>query len=323
MARLAGYIGATGVELAMVSRYRGQIKLDEHRRYTTASYRSFDQILKSYLNRSSGTFDLACFGAAGLVRNGVVGLTNHTWTIGESDLIERHGFRKVSLMNNIEAAAYGLVHLSSDNLFQLSSNSGKVEGNFALLSAGTGLGEAIVYSNGDSLIARASEGGHADFAPGNQQESELWAYLYSELGRVTVEDVVSRGGLERIFNFFKDTEEGELPGWFKSSNDPANAIIEQALSGKDETAVQAVELQVDCLATEAANLALKGMSTGGVYLAGSLPNEIIPLLDKGRFMERFVRPGKMEEFLSRIPVSVIINENTPLLGAATVALDLK
>ena len=150
----------------------------------------------------------------------------------------------------------------------------------------------------------------------------MWEYLYSSNEFVETEDIVSLSGLERIFLFMLERERKTKPDWFKKAKDKPSKLIEMALSGKDETAVQTMDLFVDCYATEAANLALKGMTLGGIFLGGYIAPQILPFLDKGRFMERFVQKGKMETFLSRMPVSLIIEDKTALIGAGVIAASL-
>jgi len=165
-------------------------------------------------------------------------------------------------------------------------------------------------------------GGHTDFAPTNQTEIELWGYIYSGKGRVEVEDVLSHAGLETIYLFVSDSA-GLVPAeWFEHADQRYLAIIEMALAGNDEQAVRALDIFIDCYASEAANLALKGMTLGGVFIGGTIAPRILTALDKGRFMERFVKRGKMESILAKIPVGVIIEEKAPLIGAADMVLRL-
>jgi len=199
---------------------------------------------------------------------------------------------------------------------------GGENGNIGLIAAGSGLGEALIYHTGDEINQYASEGGHADFAPGNQIEVELWEYLYSELGYVEAEDVISRRGLERIFNFLVDTHGGVRCDWFDQAKNRAMAVIEKALSGEDKTAVRTLDIFIDCYASEAANLALKGMTLGGIYIGGLLAPQIITAFDQGKFMRRFVKRGKMESLLARMPVGVIIEPKTALIGAAGMSTKL-
>jgi glucokinase len=149
---------------------------------------------------------------------------------------------------------------------------------------------------------------------------ELWEYLYSELGHVEVEDVLSLTGLERIYNFVVDSRGKPPAPWFDKAVDKGAMLVEKALSGKDADAIETLDIFVDCYASEAANLALKGMTLGGIFIGGLIGPQIITLLDQGKFMQRFIKRGKMESLLARMPVSIIIEEKTALMGAGTVAL---
>ncbi len=191
-----------------------------------------------------------------------------------------------------------------------------------LVAAGTGLGEAMIFFDGVRHRPYASEGGHVDFAPGTQLETELWEFLYSNQGYVEAEDVISLTGLEKIYHFMLAVNRATKADWYKKTRDKPGKIIEKALAGEDEIAVKTLDMFIDCYASEAGNLALKGMTLGGVYLSGVVGPRIITALEKGKFMERFVKKGKMASLLSNIPVGLIIEEKTALLGAASVAVDI-
>jgi glucokinase len=249
--------------------------------------------------------------------------TNLPWKLSSKILEEKFSIARVKLVNDVVATAHGLTQLSSDKFFTINDGKKEAAGNIGLIAAGTGLGEALIYTDGTNNYPYASEGGHADFAPGNQMEAELWGYIYSEAGHVEAEDVLSLSGLERIYNFLVDTQGAKRAEWFDKSDDCAPTILEMALAGRDETASQAVEIFIDCYASEAGNLALMGMTLGGIYVGGMIAPRIITLLDKGRFMRRFIKRGKMEDLLARMPVGIIIDNNTPLLGAAGICQDMK
>ncbi len=319
---LVGYISGSSVELARVSERKDGIRLVSQSLFDASKFTSFDSILRLYLRKTRAEFTTACFGVAGPVIGETVSTTKLAWRISSADLKRDYGFRKVRLVNDVVASAYGISQLEPDKIYMINAGIEDAKGNLGLISAGAGLGEAIIYVDSGKQRPIASEGGHADFAPANQLETELWQYFYSELGRVEVEDVVSFRGLESIFNFLVDTQSGKRATWLDDTDDRAAKIIEMALAGKDETALRALDIFVDCYASEAANLALKGMTLGGIYIGGLIAPGIVTVLDRGRFMRRFVKRGKMETMLSQIPVGVIIEERTPLLGAAALGMTL-
>ncbi|MEW6051151.1 MAG: glucokinase [Candidatus Zixiibacteriota bacterium] len=317
---IAGYISGTRVDLARVKERDGSVVLTGQASFISKNFSNLESILNLYLKKNKEDISFACFGVAGPVINNEVTTTNLPWHIRASAVESRFSIGRVKLLNDIVATAYGLMELKPDRFFVINEGLRPDHGNLGLIAAGSGLGEALIYRDQDSFTPYASEGGHADFAPGSQLEVELWEYIYSERGQVEVEDVISLGGLERIYNFGLDSRGLTPAGWFEKADDKAGAIIEQALSGRDEHAGRALDLFIDCYASEAANLALKGMTLGGIYIGGLIAPQIITALDKGRFMERFVKRGKMEALLARMPVGVIIEEKTALLGAAAVAV---
>ncbi len=319
---LAGFIGGSTVDLAQVHEEQGKIRLLQHRSYVSRSFSDLDAILKLYLRKSKITFSAACLGVAGPVIRNEVSTTNLPWHITGHGIEKAFSLNQVKLINDVVATAYGLSELSSDRFFTINRGARSKDSNLGVIAAGSGLGEALIYRDGNTLHPYASEGGHADFAPGSQLEAELREYVYAEQNPVEAEDIVSLPGLERIFNFLVDMHGCKRGAWFEKADDRPAAIIERGLSDKDATASHALDVFIDCYASEAANLALKGMTLGGVYLGGVIAPQIITALDKGRFMERFVKRGKMETMLAAMPVYVIIEEKAPLLGAARVALGL-
>ncbi|MBN1211530.1 MAG: glucokinase [candidate division Zixibacteria bacterium] len=321
-ARIAGYISGNTVEIAKVREKKSQIELYEIESYNSKQFSNFKAILNLYLKHNTDKLSKACFGVAGPVIQNQVDTTNLPWHIIGEKIESDFSFKRVKLVNDIVATAHGLSQLGADKFFTINRGRKGENGNIGLIAAGTGLGEALIYSDGTRAYPYASEGGHADFAPGNQLEAELWAYLYSEQGHVEVEDIVSLSGLERIFNFLAENHGWKKTKWYEESSDRPSDILETALQGKDQKAVETLDVFIDCYASEAANLALKGMTLGGIYIGGLIAPQIITALDKGRFMERFVKKGKMESLLAKMPVGIIIEEKTPLQGAARIALDL-
>ena len=319
---LAGYVTGESVHLTRVKRRHGELHLLQRQSFTNRDFSDLESILRLYLKSGQDQPLFACFGVAGPVIGGRVSATNIPWHISAAEITEQFSLKRVKLINDLVAAAHGLSELGPDKFYTINEGTRLLEGNIGLIAAGTGLGEAIIYTDGKTHFPYASEGGHAGFAPGNQLETELWEYLYSRAGEVEVENIVSLGGLEAISRFLADTQGSEPIPQPEDGNGHAHRILELALSGENETAVKTLDIFIDCYASEAANLALKGMTLGGIYLGGLVAPQIMTALDKGRFMERFVKGGKMESLLTRIPVRLIIEDKTALLGAAAVALRL-
>lgn len=316
MELLAGYISASSVELArVVSAVKGPILHDAHT-FSSSDYTDFETVYRQYAKKTKRKFTHVCLGVAGPVINNEVKTTNLPWRIGAAEMAATFGLTGVRLVNDVVATAHGIPLLGSDKFFEINAGLAVDHGNLGLIAAGSGLGQALIYRENGHTHPVPSEGGHTDFAPGNEVEMELWEYLFAERGQVEVEDVLSYAGLVSIFEFILEQERKTPPVWFRSSEDKSIDIIERAISGKDGVAVRSLELFLDCYASEAANLALKGMTLGGIYIGGVIAPQIVTALDRARFMDRFIKKGKMESLLASIPVGIIIEEKTALIGAA-------
>ena len=223
------------------------------------------------------------------------------------------------LINDVEANAWGVSALRPEEIVSLNKINATDDGNRAVIAAGTGLGEAGMYWDGTRHHIFACEGGHADFAPRNELEIDLFRYLGLRFGHVSWERIVSGPGLLNVFNFLRDTGRGSEPKWLHDkmlSTDPAAAISSAAIEGQCGLCEQALDLFVSVYAAEAGNLALKIMATGGVYIGGGIAPKILPKLAGPLFMQAFIGKGRMQPLLESMPVHVIINDNIALLGAA-------
>lgn len=319
---IGGYITATTTDLAGVVVHDGKPHLVNHRRFANKEFSDFDSVLSLYLRKTKGERKVACFGVAGPVINNRVTATNIPWKINGNDIAKNYPFQKVTIINDLVATAHGLFQLGEDRIFEINRGKKIKNGNMGLIAAGTGLGQALLFFDGTRYCPYASEGGHVDFSPGSQIETELWEYLYSHQGYVEAEDVISLSGLDKIYHFMLAAHRATKADWYKKARDKSGKLIEMALSGQDEMAVRTLDMFVDCYASEAANVALVGMTLGGMYLGGLIAPQIMTFLDKGRFMERFVKKGKMGALLSNIPIGLILDEKAALLGAASVAAEM-
>lgn len=320
---IAGYVTANITHLGGVIKQDDRPQIVNYESFANDDYSGFDSILSLYLRKNKRDRETACFGVAGPVIKNVVTTTNLPWVINGEDIKAKYEFDKVTIVNDIVASAKGMFFLKEENFFTINKGVKVENGNFGLISPGAGLGEGLVFYDGEKYCPYASEGGHVGFSPGSQLEIELWEFLYSLKGYVEAEDIISLRGLINIYEFTLMHNRATKADWFKKANDKQSDIIEMALSGKDEIAVKSLDLFVDCFAHEAANLALKGTTLSGIYLGGLIVPKIIPLLDKGRFMEKFVHKGKMENFLANTPVYVIIDDRTALLGAGSIAVGIE
>lgn len=319
---IAGYVTATTTDLARVLERKGDVYLADRATFKNKDFSDFESILNLYLRRFKLKVGAACLGVAGPVINNEVKTTNFPWHLKGRALEDRFTLRQCRIVNDLVATAQGLFALHKDKFFTINEGNRARQGNIGLLAAGTGLGEALVLYAGDRYIPYASEGGHANFTPCNQIEAELWAYIYAQQEHVEVEDVISFTGIETIYRFMLEHERATMTDWFKKARDKPAAIIENALSGVDPVAVKALDLLIDCFASELSNLALKGMTLGGIYLGGKVAPSVITAVDRSRFMQRFAKSSKMKTLLNDIPVGVILDHKTALLGAASMVLEL-
>ncbi len=319
---LAGDIGGTKVNLASFVVDDGRLTMVSSATFPSRDHASLAEIVRQFIHPLDHPVETACFGVAGPIRNGRVHLTNLSWIIDEEELGRALGFKRVFLMNDLQANAYGIAALQPEDLIELNRGSDASGGNIAIISAGTGLGEAGLHCCGHRFISIASEGGHSDFAPRTDLDIELLRYLRDRFGQVSWEHVLSGPGFYHIYQFLRDTGRGEEPAWlteeFKTI-DPPIAITRAGLAERCDLCVQTLDLFVNYYGAEAANLALKFLSTGGLYVGGGIAPKIISRIADGRFMRSFIGQGRMKDLLASIRVRVIMNDKTALLGAARYA----
>ncbi len=315
---LAGDVGGTKSSLMLFEINNGQLTIFQEGVYTTKNYKSFTALARSFLGKKFPTIDGVCLGVAGPVNMGKVQGTNFPWEITIDEIRKGLQVKWVSLLNDMEANAYGLAALQRKDLEVLKAGS-DIDGNAAIISSGTGLGEAGLYWYGARYHPFATEGGHCDFSPRNDLDIELWRFLHKKYGHVSWERLVSGPGICDIHDFLRRLRKQPEPfGFFKETvkEDRAKIITAAALKGSDPICTETLELYVRYLAAEAAQLALKTKATGGVYIGGGIVPKILRGIDKELFHKNFVQSGRMNPLLELIPVTVVLNENTALLGAA-------
>jgi glucokinase len=283
-----------------------------------------ENIVDRFLKSHPAPVFSACFGIAGPVINGRCKTTNLPWVVSENLMKRRFHWRHVRLLNDLAAAALAVPLLRPSELVFLNKGIIEKKGNLALLSPGTGLGQAMMAYRDGEYVPLSSEGGHVSFSPTTEGEVELWRYLREKFGHVSVERVLSGPGLVNIYSWLRDSGRFEEPLWLKElmrQGDPAKAISENALRKEQALCVESLRLYVSMLGNVAGNLALTSMAVGGVYLGGGIPPKILPALKQGSFMKAFMAKGRFAAFLSRVPVRVILNDKASLLGAAQAAFD--
>ena len=319
---LAGDIGGTNSRIAFFQVQNGHPTMVREQVYPSREHRGLDEIVLQFLGNDTTKIEAACFGVAGPVRNGRVEASNLPWLIDQSTLAKELKLPSTFLINDLEANAWGIAALSENDLVALNRVKSPPVGNRAVIAAGTGLGEAGMYWDGAKYHAFACEGGHCDFAPTNELELDLLRYLHTRFGHVSYERIVSGPGLVNVFNFLRDTKRAQEPSWLADEimhSDPGAAISRAALSGKSDLAVQALDLWVSIYGAEAGNLALKLLATGGVFLGGGIAPKVVSRLVGPLFMNAFVSKGRMQRLLESMPVAVITNDKTALMGAALCA----
>jgi glucokinase len=325
---LAGDIGGTHARLSYYrqghNRDGGNFTSVHENVFASKEFRGLDEIVLKFVSETGVHPSIASFGIAGPVRNGRVETSNLPWVVESSRLAQKLHLDSVNLINDLEAQAWGIECLEPSDtvgLNQVAPSQSALTGNQAVIAAGTGLGEAGLIRDGEHQHIFACEGGHCDFAPRNELEIELLRYLLTRFGHVSYERIVSGPGLVNVYLFLKDTHRGREsePQWLRdeiAAGDPAAAISQAAVSAKAPLAEQALDLWISIYGAEAGNMALKVLASGGVFLAGGIAPKILPKLAGPLFMQAFLSKGRMQPLLEAIPVRVITNEKTGLLGAA-------
>lgn len=319
---LAGDIGGTNTRLALFDGSATKPAVIAIEVFPSKGHAGPEEILREFRAKHPDGIEAASFGIAGPVRNGRSQTPNLPWVVDSASMAQVLGLASVDLLNDLEANAHGIAVLGPDDLAMLHPGSPEACGNRALISAGTGLGEAGLLAEGDIYRPYPSEGGHCDFAPRNETEIHLLQYLMTRFGHVSFERVLSGPGLYNIYQFFRDTGRAEEPPWLAEElreRDPSSAISQHGLKGECDLCVMTLDLFVSFYGAEAGNLALKAMATGGLFIGGGIAPKILPKLREPGFLKAFTDKGRVSAVLEAIPVSVILNDKTALLGAARVA----
>jgi len=318
---LAGDIGGTKVNLAFFDVAGGRLVPGPAGTFPSQQYPSFEQLVHEFVSAHKLHVTQAAFGVAGPVKHGRAQLTNVAWAVDSATLNRSLG-ASVWLLNDLEATAYGIAALDPHDFVVLNCGDKQATGNAAVIAAGTGLGESGLFWDGQRHLAWACEGGHAEFSPRTDLDVELLKYLRAQFGRVSWERVLSGPGLFSIYKFLRDTNRADEPAWLAAElaqGDPPAVISQVALDGRAEICVKALDLFVTYYGAEASNLALKMLATAGVYVGGGIAPKIINKLRDGTFMKAFIFGGRLSALLAAMPVKVIMNDKTALLGAARMA----
>ncbi len=325
---LAGDIGGTKAILALYPTDGDARAPRIQQRYPSREFSSLARLLEAFLAEHDVSVDAACLAVAGPVVAGKAEATNLSWVVTEQGLRAHLGDIPLRLVNDLQATAYAIPLLQPNDLHTLHAGEPEREGALAVIAPGTGLGEAYLVWDGSQYRAYASEGGHADFAPRDELEMALLRFLMRRMDHVSYERVCSGVGIPNLYAFLKESGYAPEPPWLADqllqADDPTPVIVTAALKQDPPCALcsATLDLFVSILGAEAGNLAMKVLSTGGVYVAGGIPPRILEALGHGQFMKSFIRKGRLADRLVRMPVHVVLNPNTALMGAARYGFDL-
>jgi len=317
---LAGDIGGTKTKLAVFSTESGpRVPLAEAT-FPSADYASLETLVRQFMSQVNFPIDRASFGVAGPVVTGRATITNLPWVMDEQQLRKSLNLSSVSLLNDLAAIAHGIAILQPDEVHRLHTGKPVLHGNIAIVAPGTGLGEAFLTWDGSRYRPHTSEGGHSSFAPADDLEIDLLRYLRTRLSHVSYERVCSGKGIPNIYNFLKSINYAPEPPSVKeriaTADDINPIIVDTALDGTSELSVATLNMFVSILGSEAGNLALKVISTAGVYLGGGIPPRILSFLEDERFLKAFRSKGRLVKLLEQMPIHVILNPSIALFGAA-------
>jgi glucokinase len=316
---ISGDIGGTKTRLARVTVNGSRVEVVHEQTYPSREFADFADVLADFMSLGDQAEE-AAFGIAGQIHGRVAHTTNLDWVIDAAALEARFGFRRISLLNDLEATAWGIAALAESDVLTLHGGQAGTRGNVAVIAAGTGLGEAGLYWDGQRHSPYATEGGHASFSPSNPEEFALLRHLQQRYGHVSWERIVSGMGIVNLYTFLSEYRQVAVPDWLAEemrTGDAAAAI--SGAAARDSICEETMQWFVRLYGAEAGNLALKSMSRGGLYIGGGIAPKILPRLQSGDFISAFLDKGRMRHLLEAMPVKVILNDRTALFGPALFA----
>ncbi len=333
---ISGDIGGTKTLLQAAELKDGSMRVRSERRYASREYGSFSDVLKNFMEQVARdgvvitpACTAACFAVAGPIEQGKVSLTNLPWVMDSAAIAQEFSIPSVKLINDFTAVALGIEVLQAHDLVVLQQGKPRDGEMRVALGAGTGMGVAWLIWQGDRYVPSASEAGHMDFAPADELQDRLLKYLRGKLGHVSVERILSGSGLTNVFNFLqsdrsanpksdRQADGGNTSGSVQIDlqGDGAAQVSDLAFKHNDAIAVKAMDLFVEIYGAYAGNLALTGLTRGGVYVAGGIAPKIIDKLREGGFIRGFRNKGRFAPLMEDIPVQVVANSKAGLLGAA-------
>ncbi len=314
---LAGDIGGTKTNLGLFDEQQGSLVKVTDKRYASAEHKGLEEIVKDFVDTTKAKVTAASFGIAGPIVDNRVHTGNLPWVIDGATMAKQLGLERVRLLNDLEATAHGISVMKSSDLDVIYPGVPAPQAHRAVIAAGTGLGEAILFWDGTRHMPMATEGGHADFAPHTNQQADLWKYIKSRGEFASAEMVLSGRGFKTIHGFLSPTT--RHPSFDDPAADPAREITRQGLEGTCHVCVDTLELWVEIYGSEAGNLAVRSVARGGIFVAGGIALKILPKLKDGRFAAAVQDKEKMAYFLEQVSIQVVLDEECPLKGAAYAA----
>jgi glucokinase len=320
---LAGDVGGTKTDLALFERHENRLTELRSHRFESQRYPDLVSMIREFVSQGDGVIESAGFGVPGPVVNGRCEATNLSWVVDVRDLAAVLGGTHVTLVNDLVATAAGVLDLGDDRLATIYPGEPRAAGTRAVLAPGTGLGESVLYWDGTGYHAVPSEGGHADYAARDAEEIALLRYLLGRFTRVSVERVLAGPGIFHIYEFLRDTKAVASPAGVETeiaaAEDPNAAITRMALENRAEICVRALDRWIAILGAEAGNLALRTVAEGGVYLAGGIVGQLVDRIAGPLFQDAYLSKSPLEHLVRAIPVRVVLEPRTALLGAARLA----
>ncbi len=311
---LAGDIGGTKTNLGLFDVASGTLAKVADKRYPSREHAGLEEIVKDFLSATVAKVSAASFGIAGPVVDYQVHAGNLPWVIDGATMAKLVGLDRVRLMNDLEAAAYGIAVMRPQDLEMLYAGVPDPQTHRAVIAAGTGLGEAILFWDGAKHVPMATEAGHADFAPHTEQQADLWRFVKSRGEFASAELVLSGRGFKTVHEFLDPSV--KHPGFDDPNVDQAPTITRLGLSGECPVCVSTLDLWVEVYGSEAGNLAVRSVARGGIYVAGGIAVKILPKMKDGRFVAAAQDKEKMQDFLAKVPIHLVLDEECPLKGAA-------
>jgi glucokinase len=325
---LAGDIGGTNTRLAIVARTdSGRLRIVDESTFRSTQYEGLHLIVREFLGRQEARPEAACFGVAGPVHANRCKTMNLSWIVDAAELSDDSGIPYVAVINDLEANGYGISCLDAQDLDVINDGDPNAAGHGAVVSPGTGLGEAGLFWDGQRYIPIPTEGGHTDYGPRTPLEYELGQYLTPKYDHLSYERIVSGPGLVNIYQFLLDTGRGVQPDWLgaelQAATDKTAVISNAGLNGSCSVCGLVLDIFLELFGAEAGNVALTFMARGGVWLGGGIVVKILPRLKSTpHFMSGFISKGRLRRVMEKIPVRVILNDKTALLGAASYAFSM-